>query len=127
MAELSEQIKLLASQRSTLKRKVTLLQNSLRQASNLAPTQLQQLHDELRTQYTNFVECHLEYSDLVQSDVAYDAHKIVNGLDLDQYLNSVDTVYNRGVFSHPAHPLVFWKPKLRADELLWPNAVTRSL
>ena len=94
MAELSEQIKLLASQRSTLKRKVTLLQNSLRQASNLAPTQLQQLHDELRTQYTNFVECHLEYSDLVQSDVAYDAHKIVNGLDLDQYLNSVDTVYN---------------------------------
>ena len=94
MAELSEQIKLLASQRSTLKRKVTLLQNSLRQASNLAPTQLQQLHDELRTQYTNFVECHLEYSDLVQSDVTYDAHKIVNGLDLDQYLNSVDTVYN---------------------------------
>jgi hypothetical protein len=94
MADSTEQVKLLASQRSTLNRKVTsLLKTKLEKASNATSTKLQDLYASLQECYDKLVDVHLEYSEIVESDDQFSEYKVVNGLELDQYMNAVDKVH----------------------------------
>jgi hypothetical protein len=95
---MEEALKRLKDTRSRLKAKITTLSGQLSKQRLNAETK-QKYYDELVETHNEFLQVHNDYCGIV-SDDKYASHRIVSGMDPDEYLDIVNIVYNKAESSY---------------------------
>ena len=88
-------------ERSDLKKKVTIAARRLNGSIERALTEdiIHKFASELDAVYSDFLGVHEEYEDLVNSDENLAEHRTVNGLNCEQYQDTVTEVYESAIKS----------------------------
>ena len=110
----------LKTDRSAMRRKVTTISNRLKkgiQTQLLNPAEIEATLKELKNTYLEFLPIDEEYAAAVEGDEGHKAdYEIVNGLDLQQYSASVETIYQEAKDKYDKHSELI--EQLQASEKL---------
>ena len=102
---MTEFIQELKTKRTSLKCKLTSLKNQLLTVELLQPEEFDDLYQQCRKIYSQLSDIHYEYCEIANSDDKYAEYRVVNSLDLDDFIGSVLQTYKDIGEIYNTHPI----------------------